>query len=113
MSRGPQAASESLEPVLLSPELKMAAPSPFSLKVKTEGRANPVGINRTKISERKEAKGMYVSRRLRVWGLRLPLSFLTAAAGKRRGAEFPSFHFQGVGAGKRHGDMPKWIFVLD
>lgn len=53
VSRAPQAASEPLEPALLHPRLKMAAPSPCSLKVKTEGRASPVGIK----TEQRPLKG--------------------------------------------------------
>ena len=50
---------------------------------------------------------MYVSRLLRAWGLGLPLSFLTAVAG-RKGSRSPKSPF----SGEKKMDIPKWTLVL-
>lgn len=84
----------------------MEAPSPFSLKFKTEDRVNPVVIKQSKdLWKERSQRNVFEQMPQRIWRLTLPLTFLTTVVGRCRLIEFPSFNLPDK---KWHIDM-SWI----
>lgn len=87
----------------------MAAPSPFSLKVKTEDRSSPVGIKQNKEAWKEGSPGNVCDQALRQ-GAQFAPKLPDSWSRKGEGAEFPSLYFLEKG---RLWDFSKWTLVLD